>query len=1315
MNNRHLALLLAGGLLLGHLNAWPHPEVQITEVQSSVQGVSFVFHLTTLDTQRLWFHQQVYLKLGEGDRPASTQIGDPLLPVYEVPVAVPPGHRAVLARVEVLEETRLSLSAPLMTYGGFSHDGLELQPGPPPTKSPFPDRWVLPLETALRRHLKYTLVPVAPLRWDHGALRVARQIRITLRFEADPNLAQRERPYHGPDPFTGLHQRTVINPEGVQAWQLDLSLPQRTPLLGQNPFATASAWIRIPVVEPGVYAVTYEDLQATGVPGPFVSAGVNLFSLGPDTLPSRVDNTQIPTFQPVAFLLKDGDDGVFGPGDTLFFYNSGTSLYRWGSTDWTFYRNPYTDTAVFWLALGSEEPSSQVEEVQTPEWGDFPYPGPYIAFARHERELINIAKKGLWWQGEALLRNQGSSTTELQISMSLDPPPLPDTTALVRCQVIGAENTERIMELWVNDSLVQQVTFSGIRSRLLEAQVPTAPQYTLRVVLRASQNTGESDLAYLDFVEVKYPTRKATPNHRVFLSEGDVYGPVDLVFPVPSARWILEISPQEGELLPRFHRPVALGDTAVGIRTSSAAAVYIPIRSVHRPLTLEWRSTFSLRDWGQGVDLLIVAPRDFLSTLEPLIQWKKQNLYLFDEASGTWLKQGGRLRTVAIEDVFQEFGYGVRDPAALHYFVKHAYLYAPEPAPTYLLLVGDGTYDYRNLLGTGGNLIPPYEPFATLQLNETSPMGAWDGYFAEFTGDRYSELLVGRLPVRTRQELSAVIQKILAYEQGETNGPWRNRVVLVADDDYWGDLCRGELMHTQDSDEIFREEIPRSMETRTLYLIEYPHSVRSLVGRELFLQYLNEGSLIFNVFGHGNPIIVFHEGAFSVESYGRVNAGRKNPLVIIASCKTGAFDRTEPAHVVGEYLAVAPAGIATISATTVSYASSNASYAQAMIGLALDGQPHPLGELEEYGKNNRYYVLLGDPSLPLQRPADEISVALSPPTDTLQAYNFYTVTLQGSDLQPVLALGYQADEPRTYVSCAGGVLSYLHPGDLYFRGWASGDPPSVTLMPPYVPDTAFPARIVAYSLTPHEASVAGRTGWRDSLTLVPGALPQDTTGPRIRLFWGGQELQDSALVPSHFLLSVEVEDSHGVYLGTDTLLTGELGLMLQVDDQQPMNLAPLFYYLDGTATRGRALVSLAFDEAGGHTLRVVAYDNLVVGDPVDPLSHRSQKQVVVLVPATGQHLQRVLAYPNPWRGQGPVHFTFYLTQNAHRVRVKLYTVRGRLIWSTETTGVEGFNDVVWDGRDLSGDIPANGLYYFKVEAETNGEQVSQVEKLLILR
>ena len=74
---------------------------------------------------------------------------------------------------------------------------------------------------------------------------------------------------------------------------------------------------------------------------------------------------------------------------------------------------------------------------------------------------------------------------------------------------------------------------------------------------------------------------------------------------------------------------------------------------------------------------------------------------------------------------------------------------------SYLLLVGDGTYDPRNYLGFGANDLVPVKLVDTAVAETAS-----DDWFADFDGDGLSEMAVGRLPAGTAAEASAMVAKI---------------------------------------------------------------------------------------------------------------------------------------------------------------------------------------------------------------------------------------------------------------------------------------------------------------------------------------------------------------------------------------------------------------------------------------------------------------------------------------------------------------------------------------------------------------------------
>ena len=78
-------------------------------------------------------------------------------------------------------------------------------------------------------------------------------------------------------------------------------------------------------------------------------------------------------------------------------------------------------------------------------------------------------------------------------------------------------------------------------------------------------------------------------------------------------------------------------------------------------------------------------------------------------------------------------------------------------------------------MGAGDCILPPV-------LQPTSRgLFVSDSWFVDFTGDGLPEIPLGRLPVMTDEELSDLVQKIIAYESAPA-GDWQNRVLLAADD-----------------------------------------------------------------------------------------------------------------------------------------------------------------------------------------------------------------------------------------------------------------------------------------------------------------------------------------------------------------------------------------------------------------------------------------------------------------------------------------------------------------------------------------------------
>ena len=88
----------------------------------------------------------------------------------------------------------------------------------------------------------------------------------------------------------------------------------------------------------------------------------------------------------------------------------------------------------------------------------------------------------------------------------------------------------------------------------------------------------------------------------------------------------------------------------------------------------------------------------------------------------------------------------------------------PNQIPKYCVLIGDGTYDNRNILDHGNNLLPVFESQESLSKVNTF---ATDDFFAILSDGgsmRNTDLLniaIGRLTVSTEQEAMDMVQKII--------------------------------------------------------------------------------------------------------------------------------------------------------------------------------------------------------------------------------------------------------------------------------------------------------------------------------------------------------------------------------------------------------------------------------------------------------------------------------------------------------------------------------------------------------------------------
>ena len=201
---------------------------------------------------------------------------------------------------------------------------------------------------------------------------------------------------------------------------------------------------------------------------------------------------------------------------------------------------------------------------------------------------------------------------------------------------------------------------------------------------------------------------------------------------------------------------------------------------------------------------------------------------------------------VDIEDIFDEFGYGLPTPQAVKDFITHAYESWQSPAPQYVLLMGDTSYDYKDNWASGTvNHVPGYLIYTT-HLGETIT----DEWYVQVSGaDAVPDLYIGRLPASSLAQAQAMVNKIVAYETTANSKGWEKRLVLAADNQAEDWEAVFETMN-EDAAAV----LPAGMATpERFYLQEYENeslSVTDLTAE--LLAAIEAGALVVNYSGHGS-------------------------------------------------------------------------------------------------------------------------------------------------------------------------------------------------------------------------------------------------------------------------------------------------------------------------------------------------------------------------------------------------------------------------------------------------------------------------------
>jgi hypothetical protein len=705
------------------------------------------------------------------------------------------------------------------------------------------------------------------------------------------------------------------------------------------------------VVEEGLYEVTGADLQAANLGwGDFDPARLQLLYRGQE--------------EPL---------WVQGRGSDL-------RLRFYGRAS----ESRYSQENVYWLQLG-EGPGQRMEEqgsggTEVLSGAKEQEQGSYLATAHAEENRLYSPRvtEGEHWFWESLPAPATKTFTvtltalaPLTSSPLYPPPPLPTLRlrsgqawgegeggwgVRVRVEVWGStegpSSPDHHLHLSVNGQPVADEAWDGQGRRTVEAALPAGllSEGSNVVTLAAPGDTGvAADIVFVDWIEVRYPRHfVATADWLSFESDGGLqrlsgFRGTTVVYDVtqPEKPALVASVQQErgtaGTTVTLWtepgHRYLAVGPTGFLSPARLARAVASPdLRSPHN-----------------RADYIAIAPATLLEALQPLLHWREG--------------QGLKVMAVPVEALYDEFNYGLPEPEAIRSFLRYAAESWQKPAPQYVLLVGDATYDPRGYLApAGANLLPTFL-VPTVFGGET----ASDTAFVRLDDDPWPDMAIGRVPARTSQQVRTWVEKTLAYERGTADSSWQRRVILVADG-------QDEFFRTQS--QALLAQIPVDYAVVEFY----PEPGALNANREL-RRLMEPGSLLVNYIGHGSISQWGKDLIFTTADAAALANGKRLPVVLNMTCLTGLFTHPKVESLAEGLLWAERGGaVAVLAPTSLTLPGDQSFFNQALFQALLRDRIPTLGQAIVQAKRQtpansaevrdvvETFTLFGDPALRLAYP-----------------------------------------------------------------------------------------------------------------------------------------------------------------------------------------------------------------------------------------------------------------------------------------------------------------------------------------------------------
>lgn len=1115
----------------------------------------------------------------------------------------------------------------------------------------------------------------------------------------------------------------------------------------RNSVLASGMWFKIGVIEDGIYKITFSWLKSNGINiSQLDPSTIRIFGNGGKVLPQSNQAPRTADLVENALMISGAGDGRFDGDDYLLFYGRGPHRLEFDrdSRKIHYENHPYSDTSYYFINIGG----SEGKRIQTAEVvsGDYPVATTYDDLFFHEKNLHNLLNtdpfkayggSGRNWFGERLSLATRQSTIEFDVPGLAKDSQITMVSSLVSSSKAGGEFSLKIngkaagsqtLDPVIQGEYLEKASYSVDTFRVSASQVAADGRIRIELVYENPQDT--RTIGYLDYLLLHVRRELALyASQTAFLNSEAVSGGYAgyRVKNVGSNALIWDVS----DPFEPVNRKFNLNGSDASFAAPADARKFI----VFDPKSALLSPSFAGRVENQNLqgqptpNLVIVTHADFLAQAERLADLRRSH-------------DGYSTLVATIDQVYNEFSSGARDVTAIRNFMK--YLYDRSGGELqYLLLFGKSSFDYRNILGKGQNLVPTYQ-----SRNSSHPVYSYssDDYFGflddeegewieNTAGDHLLDIGVGRIPAMTVEEAETIVDKLERYALAPSSyGNWRKDIYFIADDEDGNS-------HQWDSENLanFIEGAYPRFNVNKIYLDAYRQVSdpleRSPETNRAIDEMIEKGALIVNYTGHGSPDQWAEEQILTLVDINNWKNSDRLPLFVTATCQFGRHDN--PLKRSGsEFMLFNPKGgaIGLVTTGRPVYASSNFNLNRAFYRTVFEmneqGKP-ALGDIFRLtknnslqGPNNRNFSLLGDPSMKLAYPEKEIVVdgiqtlpdGMKP--DTLKA-------LQKVKIEGQVQSGGSIDENfngilyGTLYDKESIVSTYGNKGhSMNFRQWdntlfngqaavKNGRFSIEFIVPKNISYDLSDGKLTLYAVDHHQKSDASGAG----LLRIGGSILKpavDNKPPDINLYIADTLFRNGGFTGPDTYLLAKLTDESGINISQRGI--GQ-EISASIDGQEGWILNRFYQSEADDFTTGWIQYPLKGLEPGEHEIILKAWD---------VYNNSSEARLKFRVSGRKDiEVRKLACSPNPMNSFTRIYFEHNRAGEDLEVDAKILSAAGVLV-RTLHFDVKKSNSIVylldWGGENASGKKLQTGIYIFKIFVRSleDGSTCSQFIKISLI-